>query len=81
MADRHGHGLIDRKAEEVGRGGRLIIIGGADIGGALHAGGDGGKRKGAVDIDRGPRLQTGGDDIRFSTGHRQVGNGYGGGWR
>ena len=52
MADRHGHGLIDRKAEEVGLGGgRLIIIGGADKGGALHAGGDGGKRKGTVEYE------------------------------
>ena len=58
MSDRHGDGLIDRKAKESRSGSRLIIIGGSNIGGALHAGGDGGKGIGTVNIDGAPALEA-----------------------
>ena len=60
IGDIHGHGLIDRKAEEGGRGRRFVIIGGLNIRGSLHARGDRRKGIGAVEIHRAPGLEAGG---------------------
>ncbi len=58
MGDIDGHRLIDRETEEGGIRGGLITVGGLDICGALHAGGDGRKGKRAVDIHLTPDLEA-----------------------
>ncbi len=52
-----GHGLIHSKAEEGVRGGLLVIVLGLDIRGALHTGGNPGKRKASVIINEPPNLE------------------------
>jgi hypothetical protein len=53
----HGRRLIDIEAEKIRMGGRLIIVGGLDRHGSLHADGDGSKHKDAVDIHRVPDMK------------------------
>lgn len=75
IGDIQGHGVIDCKAEEGGRSCRFVIIRRSDICGSLYAGRDRGKGIGAVNIHGASGLKArGGHDVRFSTGHRQIGN-------
>ena len=75
MGDIHRHGLIDRKAEEVGIGRCFVIVGGLDIRGSLYESRDRCISIGAVDIDRASSLKTGGGyHIGFPTGDGQIRN-------
>lgn len=67
-----GHRLTDPKAEEGSSSGRLIIVGGLDIGGSLQIGRDSPKRIGTVNIDLGSGLEARGGHIRLPTSDRQV---------